>query len=192
MGALAANLSGSVSLTSTLADGGVGVASVQYQYKLTSDSTWTNACSSSTTPYTCSFNTASVSDGLYDFRVVATDNLGNTGASTAVFSRRIDNTNPTVTMGSLAAWLDGTVTLTSTPADAGGIASVRYEYRLGAGAWTTACTSATTPYSCAFNTTPLTNGLTYDFRAVATDNATRAAPAPPPRSARASTTSTRR
>ena len=41
MGALAANLSGSVSLTSTPADSGTGVASVQYQYKLTSDSTWT-------------------------------------------------------------------------------------------------------------------------------------------------------
>ena len=78
MGTLAANLAGSVSLTSTLADnGGVGVASAQYQYKLTTDSTWTNACSSSTTPYTCTFNTASVTDGVYDFRVVAADTLGN-------------------------------------------------------------------------------------------------------------------
>ena len=130
MGALAANLSGSVSLTSTLADSGVGVASAQYQYKLTSDSTWTNACSSSTTPYSCSFNTASVTDGLYDFRVVATDTLGNSGASTAVSSRRIDNTNPTVTMGALPAWVDGTITLTSTPVDGGGIASVQYQYKL--------------------------------------------------------------
>ena len=79
---------------------------------------------------------------------MATDNVGNTGTSTAVFSRRIDNTNPTVTIGSLAAWLDGTVTLTSTPADGGGIASVRYQYKLStSGTWLTACTSATTPYS---------------------------------------------
>ena len=41
-----------------------------------------------------------------------------------MFSRRIDNTNPTVTMGALPAWVDGTITLTSTPADGGGIASV--------------------------------------------------------------------
>ena len=173
MGALAANLSGSVSLTSTLADSGTGVASAQYQYKLTTDSTWTNTCSSSTTPYSCTLNTASVADGVYDFRVAATDNVGNTGNSAAVTSRRIDNTNPTVTMGALAAWVDGTITLTSTPADGGGIASVQYQWRLGAGAWTNACSSASTPYSCSFNTTPLTNGSTYEFRAIATDNAAR-------------------
>ncbi len=174
MGALAASLSGSVSLTSTLADAGVGVASAQYQYKLTSDSTWTNACSSATTPYSCSFNTASVTDGVYDFRVVASDNLGNAGASAVVASRRIDNTNPTVTMGSLAAWLDGTAPLTSTPADGGGIASVQYQYKLStSGTWLNACSSAATPYSCSFSTTALTNGSAYDFRATATDNAGR-------------------
>jgi hypothetical protein len=176
MGALAANLSGSVSLTSTLIDGGSGVASGQYQYKLTSDSTWTNACSSSTTPYTCSFNTASVSDGLYDFRVVATDNVGNTGTSTAVFSRRIDNTNPTVTMGSVPAWVDASISLTSNPADDGGIASVQYQYKLStSGTWLNACSSATTPFGCSFNTAALTNGSLYDFRVTATDNAGRTA-----------------
>jgi chemotaxis methyl-accepting protein methylase len=172
MGALAANLSGSVSLTSTLADSGVGVASAQYQYKLASDSTWTNACSSSTTPYSCSFNSASVTDGLYDFRVVATDSLGNAGASTAVFSRRIDNTDPSVTMGSLAAKLTGSISLTSTPSDGGGsgVASVQYEYKPSSGStWTPACSSASTPYSCSFNTAFVTDG-DYDFRAVATDN----------------------
>ncbi len=145
MGTLAANLSGSVSLTSTLNDsGGVGVASAQYQYKLTTDSTWTNTCSSSTTPYSCSFNTASVTDGVYDFRVVATDTLGNAGASAAVTSRRIDNTNPTVTMGALPAWVDGTITLTSTPVDGGGIASVQYQYKLSSSRDLdlTACTAA--------------------------------------------------
>ena len=77
-----------------------------------------------------------MTDGLYDFRVRATDGAGNTGTSTAVFSRRIDNTNPTVTMGALPAWVDGTITLTSTPADGGGIASVQYQYKLSAtGTW---------------------------------------------------------
>ena len=71
-----------------------------------------------------------MSDGVYDFRAVATDNVGNAGASAAVTSRRIDNTNPTVTMGALPAWIDATVTLTSTPADGGGIASVQYQYKL--------------------------------------------------------------
>ena len=173
MGALAANLTGSVSLTSTLADSGTGVASAQYQYKLTSDSTWTNACSSSTTPYSCSLDTASLSDGLYDFRVVAIDDVGNTGASTAVFSRRVDNTDPTVTMSALAANLTATVSLTSTPSDGSGIASVEYQYKLSSGStWTNACSSSTSPYSCSFNTASVADGL-YDFRAIATDNAGR-------------------
>jgi hypothetical protein len=169
MGALAANLTGSVSLTSTLADSGTGVASAQYQYKLTSDSTWTDACPSSTTPYSCTFNTASVTDGLYDFRVVATDNVGNTGASTAVFSRRVDNTDPAVTMGALAANLTGSVALTSTPSDGGGIASVQYQYKLSSGStWTNACSSSSSPFSCNLDTASVADGL-YDFRAIATD-----------------------
>jgi hypothetical protein len=173
MGALAASLTGAVSLTSTTADSGSGVASVQYQYKLTSGSTWTNACSSSTSPYSCSFNTASVGDGVYDFRAQATDNAGNTGTSTAVFSRRIDNTDPAVTMGALATNLTATASLTSTPSDGGGIASVQYQYKLSSSStWLNTCSSPTTPYSCSLNTTTLADGV-YDFRAMATDNAGR-------------------
>jgi hypothetical protein len=174
MGALAAALSGSVSLTSTITEGGSGLASVQYQYKLVSDSTWSNACAPATSPWTCSFNTATLTDGLYDFRVVATDAAGNTGTSTPVFSRRVDNTNPTVTMGSLAAWIDGTVTLTSTPLDGGGIASVQYQYKASSsGTWLNTCGPTTSPYTCAFNTTAFISGSSYDFRAIATDNAGR-------------------
>ena len=173
MGPLAANLTGSVSLTSTTADSGSGMASVQYQYKLTSGSTWTNACASATSPYSCSFDTASVTDGVYDFRVQATDVAGNTATSTAVFSRRIDNTDPTVTMGALATNLTATVALTSTPSDGGGIASVQYQYKLSSNTtWTNTCSSSTTPFSCNLNTATLADGV-YDFRAIATDNAGR-------------------
>ena len=172
----AANLAGSVALASTPADGGgSGVASVRYEYKLSSGSTWSTACSSSTSPFTCSFDTTSVSDGLYDVRAVATDNVGRTGTSAAVTSRRIDNTDPSVTLTAPAANLTASVTLASTPTDGGGsgIASVRYEYKPSSGStWTTACSSATTPFSCAFNTASVADGL-YDFRAVATDNVSR-------------------
>jgi chitinase len=174
MTALAANLSGSVTLASTAADAGSGLASVQYQYRVSPAGAWTNACSSATTPYSCSFVTSSVSDGVYDFRAVPIDNVGISGASAVISSRRIDNTNPTVTMGAVPAWSDASVTLTSTPSDGGGIASVQYQYRTSpAGAWTNACSSATTPYSCSFNTTALINGTAYDYRAIATDNAAR-------------------
>ena len=120
MTAPAANLTGSVTLASTSADGanGTGVASVRYEYKLSSGSTWATACTGLTTPFTCSFNTATVADGLYDFRAVAIDGVAKTGTSTAVTSRRIDNTAPTATMAALAANLSGSVSLTSTAADA--------------------------------------------------------------------------
>jgi chitinase len=174
MGALAANLAGSVSLTSTPADTGSGVASVRYEYKPSAGSTWTTACSSAISPYTCTFDTTTLSDGLYDFRAVPIDNVGIAGASAVVTARRVDNTNPTVTMGAVAAWLDASVTLTSTPSDAGGIASVQYQYRTSpAGAWLNACSSAATPYSCSFSTAALITGTAYDFRAIATDNAAR-------------------
>src|SRR4051812_8188226 len=174
LGAIAANVSGSISLTSTTADGGSGMASVQYQYRTSPAGAWTNACSSATTPYSCTFATTSVSDGLYDFRAVPTDVVGNAGASAVVSARRVDNTNPTVTMGSLAAWLDGAVSLTSTPVDGGGIASVQYQYKLStSGTWLNACNSATSPFTSSFDTTALTNGSAYDFRVPATDNASR-------------------
>ncbi len=173
MTAPAANLTGSVTLASTSADGanGTGVASVRYEYKLSSGSTWATACTGLTTPFPCSFDTTSVADGVYDFRAVAIDGVAKTGTSAAVTSRRIDNTAPTATLGAIAANVSGSVSLTSTAADGGsGIASVQYQYRLSpAGAWTNACSSATTPYSCTFATTSVSDGL-YDFRAVPTDN----------------------
>ena len=175
MGALPAWVDGTITLTSTPVDGG-GIASVAYQYKLTSTASWTTptpatACSSSTSPYSCSFSTTALTQGVsYDFRVIATDNAGRTGISGTV-TTRADRTNPTVTMTSPAAYLAGSVTLASTAADTGGsgVASVQYQYRLGAGAWTNACPSSTTPFSCAFNTASVADGL-YDFQAIVTDN----------------------
>jgi hypothetical protein len=71
MTAPAANLGGSVTLASTAADTGSGVASVTYQYKLTSGSTWTNACTASSSPFSCAFDTSGLADGIYDFRAIA-------------------------------------------------------------------------------------------------------------------------
>ena len=121
MTAPAANLAGSVTLASTAADANSGVASVLYEYKLSSGSTWTTACTGATTPFTCAFNTASVADGLYDFRATATDNAGRTTTSAAVTSRRIDNTNPvTSTLAAVGTNLAGNVNFTGTAADNAG------------------------------------------------------------------------
>ncbi len=127
MTAPAANLNGSVTLASTSSDAanGTGVASVRYEYKPSSGSTWSTACTSGTTPFSCSFNTTTATDGLYDFRAVAIDGVNLSGASAAVASRRIDNTAPTATMGALAANLSGSVSLTSTLTDTAAPASPR-------------------------------------------------------------------
>jgi hypothetical protein len=137
--------------------------------------TWTDICTDTTSPYSCSFDTTTVSDGLYDFRAVATDKGGNTASSTIAANVRIDNTAPTVTMANPGSPLTGTVTLQSSAAgDTGGsgVASVKYQYApTGTATWSDACTSTTGPsFSCSFDTTAATNGA-FDFRAIATDNA---------------------
>jgi hypothetical protein len=167
-------LSGTDPLSSTTADAS-GIASVQYQYKTSAGTVWTNACLASTTPFTCNFNTASVADGLYDFRAIATDLAGNQTTSASVTNRRIDNTAPPgITVTNPGSPLTGTVTInTSTPTDTGGsgVASVAIQRSpAGAGTWTTICTDTTATYSCSLDTTTLADGL-FDFRAIATDNA---------------------
>ena len=111
-------------------------------------------CTQATSPISCAWNTTALADGLYDLRTVATDVAGNQTISAPVYNRRVDNTAPTVTLTDPGTPLEGTITLASTTGDGAGsgVSSVRYEYKLGAGAWTTACTGATAPFSCTFNT----------------------------------------
>lgn len=169
-----AALGGVVPLNSTTADAS-GIASVLYEYKTSAGAVWSTACTASTMPFSCNFNTASVGDGLYDFRATATDLAGNQATSAAVTSRRIDNTAPTgVTITNPGTPIDGTITINAgTPADTGGsgIASVAIQHSpAGAGTWTTVCSDTSAAYSCSFDSTTVTDGL-YDFRALATDNA---------------------
>lgn len=166
-------LSGVDLLESTVSDAGSGVASVQYQYKLSSGATWINACNSTVSPFSCNWNTASVADGTYDFRATATDALGTATTSATIATRVIDNTAPSaVTMTNPGSPLRGTFTLNATATDTGGgIANVAIQRSPnGLNTWTTVCADPTTPYSCSFDSTTVADGL-YDFRAVATDNA---------------------
>jgi hypothetical protein len=164
-------------MVATATDLGSGIANVRFQYAPTGTTTWTDICTVSTLPYTCNFSSAGATDGVYDFRVLAADNAGNTGAS-AVQTRTVDNNGPTVTNTSPAAGasVGGTINVSATATDISGIASVQMQYRqTGAALWTTLCT-ATAPatgstYSCSLNTTGLVNGGTYELRFIATDKA---------------------
>src|SRR3989442_154397 len=95
-----ANLRQTVLLTATASDsGGSSVASVAFQHRPSGGGSWTTIGTDATSPYSTSFDTTVVTDGLYDLRSVATDAAGNVEASPIVIaSRRIDNTPPSATM----------------------------------------------------------------------------------------------
>ena len=83
-------LTGTKTLTASASDGGSGLASVALQYR-SAGGAWTTICAQAS----CAFATATLPDGLYDLRSLATDAAGNTSTS-VVADRRVDNTAPTV------------------------------------------------------------------------------------------------
>jgi hypothetical protein len=146
------------------------MASMRFEYKPSAGSTWSTACTDSTppSPFSCSWNTTTVTDGSYDVRAVAIDAAGNVRNSTAVTARAIDNSGPVVSVTAPGPFR-GTTTVAATATDATGVASVAIQYSLaGAGSYTTICTDASSPYSCSWNAAALADGA-YDVRAIATD-----------------------
>jgi hypothetical protein len=166
-------LRGTIGLSGDATDSGSGLASVTLQHRRSGEATWTDVCTDTGSPYSCSLDTTALADGLYDFRALATDNDGNTATSTPVLDRRIDNTPPTATLADPGTYLRGTVSLSATADDGAGsgIALVTLERRhTGEPSWTDVCTDADLPYGCSFDTASLADG-TYDLRALATDAA---------------------
>jgi hypothetical protein len=100
------NLAGITSLTATTA--GPDAVSVTFQSSPAGANTWQTISTDNTSPWTSSFDTRTVPDGLYDIRATAIDALGNVGTSTRT-GIRIDNTAPSVA--------------SSTPADASVVTS---------------------------------------------------------------------
>ncbi|WP_205696919.1 Ig-like domain-containing protein [Conexibacter sp. SYSU D00693] len=89
----------------------------------------------------------------------------------STFTAVSDWVAPSTTLLSPGPAVRGTVTLTAIADDLGGsgVASVRFERALAdSGVWTTICTDATAPYTCAWSTAGLTEDA-YDLRTVATD-----------------------
>jgi hypothetical protein len=161
-----------VALSATGTDGGSGVANVKIQRSPAGAGTWTDVCTDTSSPYGCTFDSTAVSDGLYDFRAITTDNAGNTTTSSTVANRRVDNTAPTAGLTDPGSYLRATVTLNATGTDGGsGVLNVKIQRApTGTSTWTDICTDAVTPYSCSWDTTGVTDGG-YDLRAVTTDNA---------------------
>lgn len=168
LAALPAAVRATIALTIDAADGaGSGVASVGAELR-PSGGAWAALCSGAACG---SVDTTVLADGLYDVRATATDNAGLTATSGAS-SVLVDNTPPPApTLAAVAATVTGTVTLSGTVPGATADVAWIVRYRpAGGGAWTDACSDATSPYSCGWDTTAVADGL-YDVRAVARDAA---------------------
>jgi hypothetical protein len=75
------------------------VQQAQFQTSPAGAGTWSNLGAADTTsPYSTSWVTTGFTDGLYDLRVVTTDNLGNSTASATITNVRVDNTAPAVSL----------------------------------------------------------------------------------------------
>ena len=86
-----------IAISSDSTDATSGVDSALFQRSPHNAGSWTDIGTADTSsPYTVNLNTTLLGDGLYDLRVVTTDNAGRTHTS-ALATFRVDNTPPTVT-----------------------------------------------------------------------------------------------
>ncbi|WP_310964344.1 Ig-like domain-containing protein [Nocardioides terrisoli] len=164
-------LTGSVQVAAIATDSGSGVNNVVIQYSVTDSGTWTTLCTDATAPYSCAWNTTSVTDGRYDLRAVATDNAGFVTTSDTSSTRVVNNL--AVVLGDVPDPVSGTITLTATYLNSALLPmSVYFQYAVaGSNVWTSVpgCgynATLTSTRTCSWAST-LTGE--YDVRAVATN-----------------------
>jgi hypothetical protein len=162
---------GTVGLSAT-ASSDRPITGVTFESTRQGTGTWTTHCVDTVAPYACDWDTAGLTDGLYDLRATALDESGYARTDT-VSGRRIDNTAPAVTMTDPGSPLTGTRAIGASATDTGGsgVTDVAFEYRPSSGgAWTAICDDGSAAYGCSWSTAALADGL-YDLRATATDAA---------------------
>ncbi len=165
MGDPGSDLSGTVTLTSTTSDGGSGLASVTYQLSPANANTWTSQAAS--------WDTTGSADGLYDLRVIAVDNAGNSTTSAVIEDRRVDNNAPlidiTAPVGIVNASAADPFTVTASSPDADLTQVEFFECPTPAcGSQTSIGVDTTAPYSV---TRAIPADGPWTLKAVATDNA---------------------
>ena len=163
-----ANLRLTVVLTSVESDPGVtpsGIASVEYQYSVADADTWVTA--------PAAWDTTTVTDGLYDLRVVVTDNAGNETQAAAVEDRRVDNSPPATAIDDPGANLRAVVAIKGTASDTGsGVADVVFEISPDGASWSTIGSDNSDPYETSFDTATLRTASTSSARSRPTSPAT--------------------
>ena len=165
-------VAGTVTVTATAADA-VGVTGVQFKLNGVNLGAEVTAA-----PYVVSWDTTTTGNGIHTLTAVARDAAGNTTTATAVTVTvaNADTTAPTVslTTPTNGATVLGTVSVTATATDAGGMAGVQFLLDgslLGA-------EDTAAPYSVSWNTATAANG-SHTLTAVARDAAGNTAPATP-------------
>src|SRR5207244_4051421 len=154
-------------LSATATDDSTNVDHVVFERAPAGGSTWTTIGTDTSAPFTASWSTTSVSDGLYDIRAVAADAAGNTGTS-VVINRRVDNTAPDTTIDLYPPDPSNSATPSFTFSSSEG--SSTFACRVDGGSWS----SCTTPHSLA----SLSAGShTFDVRATDQAGNTDASPA---------------
>jgi hypothetical protein len=157
-----------VTLSSSTSDGGAGVASVSYELRPTGGGSFSQIASSTSASFSATWDATTVSTGSYDLRAVITDGAGNTFTS-AVVTFDVDVTAPTVTLTSPGATIFGTVTLNATVSGSSATNVAFAATPAGGATWTSLGTDTSAPWSVAYDTTKLADGV-YDLRATVTDN----------------------
>ena len=157
----------SVALGGSYSDAGSGVASVTYELRPTGSGSWTAIATSTSAPSGATWDATTLPSGSYDLRPVITDRAGNTFTG-ATITVTVDVTAPTVVLSNPGATIAGTVTLDATVTGSGAAQVVFAWSPAGGASWTTIATDTSSPWSVAFDTTKLTDGL-YDLRATVSD-----------------------
>jgi hypothetical protein len=145
-------LHGTVDLSANVSDVASGIASLTYQASPAGADQWTDV--------PASWDTTSVEDGLYDFRVVVSDRAGNTTASTAIQERRVDNTSPGVQITAPVGYVNAaaanpyTVGATSPDSDVASVEFFRCEDSsadCSTGGWVSLGVDASAPFAASWN-----------------------------------------
>ena len=164
-------LAGTVQVLAAALDEDSGIRDVALSYKPTLSATWLPLCTVTAEPYRCAFDTTGLDGTLgYQLRAIATDVAGNT-ATSAVITRSVNNTSPTIAITSPLGGdrVTGTKTITTDHVTAGRtVSGVVFQGRpVGTSTWTTLCSDPNAPYSCDWATAAIVSG-SWELRATMT------------------------
>jgi hypothetical protein len=151
--AAGAEVSGDVPVTVD-AQSGRGVESVAVQYRQGATGGFSAACTATSSPWTCTWNTAGLPAGSYQLRAVLTEASGGATVTSEAVSVTVAEgaEGVSVTGPAAGAMLNGAVAVTAAATAQGGVAGVSIQARPSGGSWTEICADPVAPYSCTWDT----------------------------------------